>query len=586
MAGPQGASTARFVVISPDGFGGAAVAALFATAGYPARHHLNGRLADGIAHGLAAGRPPLDRWPEARLFAGLYHLDSFAREPLEIWRDIEALDHALRGAVFILLTRDPVAWSMARLAASDGSRAQTFAHWLRVPISDLPRLWQQGWRDHLRRVSRHFGDDPRLIRINTDAEPPAALIDKLRPWIDLTAARPPAGWRKAVDPMAALAALDRLPADAAPAILRHQPRDDGFVADVAGFCLRGIAPGDGDLRAVSPHYGHWDGGDRVTGRNGKPRPVAIGRSLIDGQPRAYPEPGHLKIERLAGVINDVIALGRRDPVHVDMEDSRWMGSPQGDPLGRPVLVHNRRQGAVNPVLWPLPGYHDLGSPGFARPDCPDPIPFRDKADRLVWRGNLSGSVRRCDRVKPGRASHAVLADLAKAGDDPARRDAVWQELRQVSRLRFVRRFIGHPDFDLGIALSWGLLDFARDPLIAPFLRPRVDRAYFHGFRYQLCLTGYDHGSNFLGAINSQSVLLAEDDGWEVFYSGRFQPWKHFIPVARYCDDVEDKLAWARANNDACIAMSAAARAEVAKLSDKPMRDAILNLILDGLAQGG
>ena len=120
-----------------------------------------------------------------------------------------------------------------------------------------------------------------------------------------------------------------------------------------------------------------------------------------------------KLIRAEGVINDILALDRRDPVWIDMEDSRWFGSPQGAPLDRPVLCHNRRAGAVNAVLWPLPDQHAIGLPGFdpAAPD--DDIPWEDKQDRLVWRGMISGSEMR-DGVKPGPASHVWLQRLAQA----------------------------------------------------------------------------------------------------------------------------------------------------------------------------
>jgi len=113
--------------------------------------------------------------------------------------------------------------------------------------------------------------------------------------------------------------------------------------------------------------------------------------------------------------------------------------------------------------------------------------------------------------------------------------------------------------------------------------PRVGPSTFRRFRYQLCLTGYDHGSNFISAIDSNSVLLAEDDGWQVFYSDRFKPWRHFIPVARHAADIEEKLAWARAHPAECKAMSRAARAEAAHLRDPAARQALMRLILDGLA---
>ena len=258
---------------------------------------------------------------------------------------------------------------------------------------------------------------------------------------------------------------------------------------------------------------------------------------------------------------------------------------QGGALAAPVLCHNRRAGARNAVLWPLPDQHSIGLPGFDPDAAPDPIPWEDKLDQVVWRGMISGS-EMTGGIRPRAASHAILRDLAAGSDDPERRQAAWDRLCNTNRLAFVRQWWGHPDFDLGVVMAWRFRDFARDPLIAPYCTPRQDRAFFHRFRYQLCLSGYDHGSNFMGAIDAQSVLLAEDDGWEVFYSGRFQPWKHYIPLERYCGDIDEKLAWARRNPQQCKAMSAAARHEAALLRKPATRRAIMARILDGLAAAG
>jgi hypothetical protein len=187
-----------------------------------------------------------------------------------------------------------------------------------------------------------------------------------------------------------------------------------------------------------------------------------------------------------------------------------------------------------------------------------------------------------DGVKPGPASHVWLQRLAQAAT-PADREAAWQGLCRTNRMAFVRRFHDHPDFDVGIVMAHGFRQHADDPLIAPYCRPRMGPRDFRAYRYQLCLSGYDHGSNFISGLDQNGVLLAEDDGWQVFYSGRFRPWEHFIPVARHLTDLEDKLAWARAHPDACRAMSRAARAEAAHLRDPAARADLMRLILDGLA---
>lgn len=324
----------------------------------------------------------------------------------------------------------------------------------------------------------------------------------------------------------------------------------------------------------------------MRGRDGGPRPIRVGPQ--PGQPHHIAvarSDAPFKLRRAEAVLNDILRLGRRDPVAIDMEDLRWMGSAQGQPLGQPVLCHNRREGARNVVLWPLPGQYGPGFPGFDRAGRADPIPFDHKQDRLVWRGMISGS-ERTDRVRPGPASHVLLRELAEAGDDPQARDAVWQRLARTSRLAVVRRWFGHEDFDLGVVMAWGFRGFARDPLLAPYCTDRQGPEFFHRFRYQLCMTGYDLGSNFMPMINSRSVLLKEEDGWEAFFSGRFKPWKHYIPLQRYCDDLPEKMAWARENPRECKEMSRAARLEAARFSDPALIRQIMTRILDGLAAAG
>lgn len=91
---------------------------------------------------------------------------------------------------------------------------------------------------------------------------------------------------------------------------------------------------------------------------------------------------------------------------------------------------------------------------------------------------ISGSRMR-DGVKPGPASHIYLTQLAAAPDEAARQ-AIWAELSQTSRLAFVRRWIDHPDFDLGVVMAWGFREFARDPLLAPIASRAGARLSFVG----------------------------------------------------------------------------------------------------------
>ncbi|QBX33555.1 hypothetical protein E4191_01585 [Paracoccus liaowanqingii] len=563
--------------IGPDGPVDRALARLFRANGHVAVCHEGGRLASDILYAMGQGTAPLTDWPQARLVAGLFRHKPLWRPPLEAWRCAAFLRDRLPHALFLLTVPPVEPWSLTRVG-SDALACHAFDQAHRpdpLPPVALPALWQEQLQDHLDRMQELFADDPRLIVVDLATCPPADLAARLEGVLPLPKV-PAARWPDPAPPASGarlMALFDRPDPPSAP---------PGWAEDVARFCLSGLDPqAPGGIAGLSPLACHWDG-QQVRTRGGALRQFT--EVAPPGQPplALAREGRHFKLVRAEGVLNDILRLERRDPVWIDMEDSRWFGSPQGEPLDRPVLCHNRRAGAVNAVLWPLPDQHAIGLPGFDPASPPDDIPFDEKEDRLVWRGMISGS-EMSPGVRPRSASHSWLARLSEAAT-PEAREAAWDGLCRTNRMDFIRRFQGHPDMDVGIVMAHAFRAYAQDPLLAPYCRPRMTRAQMRRFRYQLCLTGYDHGSNFIPALDSHSVLLAEDDGWQVFYSGRFRPWQHFIPVARHLTDLEEKLAWARAHPDDCRAMSQAARTEAAHLRDPTARVRLMQLILDGLAQ--
>lgn len=576
----------RIFHISPDLCGGERLVEMFEASGHRAVFHQKGRIAADITYQRARWRAPLAGWPHARLFSGLFRIGPPGRPPLEAWRDFAYLRQYFTDAVFILTTRDVNAWLLDRMAAEGGATARAYAVHLGLPEDELPEHWAVDWFDHQRAVTEFFGEDPRLVRIDLDRETPQDAAERLSPFIELRTSGSDRRWHPATrgrieDQL--MAVFDHA------AIREPQPDDEAYIRDVAGFCLRGLSV-DADVatdtvvpKGVSQFYCAWDGARRVTGPDGEPQPIALAPAAGRGTDIAITEPGaHFKLARAEQVINEILRLGRRDPVRIDMEDSRWIGSDHGETLERPVICHNRRADARNVVLWPLPGSHDIGQPGLETTGCTDRIPFDDKLDRVVWRGMISGSEMR-ETVRQGPAAHVFLRQMIEAETGSTAHDDAWEALSRTNRLAFIRKWFGHPDFDLGVVLAWGFRELAKDPLLAPLCTLRQPPAFFHRYRYHLCLAGYDHASNFLSAINSQSVLLKEQDGWEVYYSGRFKPWKHFIPLARFGADVAEKLAWARENPNECKRMSRAASDEALRLADPLLRRAILARILDGLA---
>lgn len=279
------------------------------------------------------------------------------------------------------------------------------------------------------------------------------------------------------------------------------------------------------------------------------------------------------------MLNQITGLGRAGDTDIDLQDARPIGSSPAKTPARPILTYCRHEGAVQSVLWPLPGYHTPFDPGFPGGAPPDDLRFEDKLDRIAWRGNLAGPEQPTtgERARP---AHFAIRDILAAAPDA--RAAHWARAFTITRFATLIRHRDDPDTDFGFAPSRVLDPAAHLPELAPFMRPRQDIGWFRRHRYVLSMGGTDVGSNFLMAANSRSVVLKEEEGWEVFYTGLFRPWEHYIPLARGCADLDEKLDWARANPGKCKRMSRAARAACALLADAAMRAEVLNGVLDGL----
>lgn len=564
-----------FFHISPDHCGEADLAKLFQVNGLNAVCYEKGELAEDLFWSKATDGVPFASWPKARLLTGLYRYKPSWRPPLEGWRQFAFIDRLFPNAQFILTKRDTDGWLFDRLTADKGLMASSYKAHLDVDDLTLAEIWEQDWLSHVKAVNDYFKDSPRLIQVDMASETPLDLGERIKALLGLDEISGPRRWEKTKQHDGLLDILDDTP-DAA------SPDEPAFAKDVAGFCLRGIEPHpEGGLRGVSDWFCLWDGDTKFVDPNGTPHPLKLVQTSGQGPDYVLSPAGPFtKGHRTEAVINDFLRLDRRMEVAIDMQDARWCGRQEAQPLCRPIIAYNRREGASNMVLWPLHEMHGPGNPGFTV-GTTDKIPFDEKRDEIVWRGMISG-FEALEGDKKGVSSMVSLRQLEEAGDDQDAREEAWQNLCRTSRMSVIRQWFGKPGFDLAIVMAWAFRRFAQDSLLAPYCDTRRALPFFHKFRYQLSLAGHDTGSNFIPMINSQSVLLKEEDGWEVYYSGRFKPWRHYIPLERNCGDLADKLDWARHHPKECKEMSLLAREEVARFANPHLHRKIKEHILDGL----
>lgn len=548
--------------------GAALLAALFEANGHLWRHHMSGKLAQNVAYAQATDTPALASWPKAIGFSGFYHMHRRHLPHLRVQDLFRTLQAQFPDAYFIHTHRAPADWVAARFWADNGNHRTVSAWHAGVSDTDLPAYWINEQAAHAAQCAAYFDGNTRFLDFNTTSEG----LEKVKGFLksDYTLDMPETlpGLAVTADSINAVVTF----IDQAAVPTNSRSTDITFTTQVTDFCMQNQGL-KGVQKTLSRSAVVWNENDTITGHDGTAADI-----VRAGHTFLMPPGGD---ERVQGTLNELVAHGARPPLHIDMLDARFMGADGRRTAPRKTIVYNRRVGAKNLTLWPLPGYHTLAPRGAVGGFAIDTVPFESKLDRCVWLGNMTG------RMSPvlapeGRARHGVYHIRDRAlGPDPDWADII-ADLDCVPRYRTVKTLRDNPDFEVGFVLRPKWKPLSNTPAFKGLCDPKQDRTWFHRFRYILSLAGNDTGSNFLSAASSSALILKEEDGWELYYTKAFKPWVHYVPLREGATDIEEKLAWARGHPDECAAMIQAATDLYDQFANPDNRAAILHGIAEQL----
>lgn len=282
-------------------------------------------------------------------------------------------------------------------------------------------------------------------------------------------------------------------------------------------------------------------------------------------------------EKPQGALRALLAAGMRFDAIIDMQDRRLRNLALPDGSVFPTFCFNRETGSDQRILWPLPLYHDLGTPGFLGPSDWTLVPWKEKVDRLVWRGIHGG--RPDIHGDPRREGMRLKPLLRKYDQGDASLEEVTQLLEYFPRHRIVQRYIDDPRFDLGFTGSIQDIPLENYAFMRPLIRPRMTQQEMLKFKYLLVLRGGDVGSSFYWTMNSGSLGLVMEGYFESFASGHFRPWEHFVPFKADLSDLEERLEWCRAHDADCAEMARRAKDMCRWLARGDLRDEIAREIV-------
>lgn len=164
----------------------------------------------------------------------------------------------------------------------------------------------------------------------------------------------------------------------------------------------------------------------------------------------------------------------------------------------------------------------------------DRLGFREKADRVIFRGKIR---------------HSRL------------------------RTRFMETFFGHPMFDVGVV---GRNEGCPEAWMAA---KKTLREHL-GYKFIVALEGNDVASNLKWVMSSNSLALMTRPTCETwFMEGRLQPGVHYVEVKEDFSDVLEKVNYYIAHPDEAEAIVRNAHAYIAQFRDERREDLIQLMVL-------
>lgn len=224
-------------------------------------------------------------------------------------------------------------------------------------------------------------------------------------------------------------------------------------------------------------------------------------------------------------------------------------------VNKPIIVYNR------------PVYDDCGGILFAidrNPtknlfdDLNDPHDWSKKDNKIFWRGQLSGFLKKTD---PPFSDQICTVNL-------------WQNLEndldKCLRVNFVKKHgkshdIRFSSFD--VEKKWVTsrnlpLLTKNKKILKQFIRKHkyaiADKVPFTDFlkhKYLLDLDGSNAPGSTINILKSNSVMLRPIPVWETIIFMDLKPWVHYVPIEYDASDLNEKLKWCENNDAECKQIS-------------------------------
>lgn len=251
----------------------------------------------------------------------------------------------------------------------------------------------------------------------------------------------------------------------------------------------------------------------------------------------------------------------------------WNFNERTSDDGFPIIQFVRHKNDSKAVLFPLDyKYMGVGSGNLPLSVDKHDIPFERKRDEAIWRGRLSGTIRRFGRTK--HAEH--LKNEIQSAKSEEEINRVITDNLHYPRLLLCRLYNNHPEIDVGITgpgdLHLGNSSLGRgDSPLRLLLGHKRTLGEQLQYKYIICMPGNDFPSGLYWALTSNSVVLMPDPSWRTPLDFGLVAWEHFVPISDDLSNIPQMMSWCRSNEKEAIEITKRAKDYCRSLCDINLR---------------
>ena len=209
----------------------------------------------------------------------------------------------------------------------------------------------------------------------------------------------------------------------------------------------------------------------------------------------------------------------------------------------PFMVFNRHINIKsNCILFPIKGYQNFGCENFKYYNN---TLWKDKINKLIYRGSPTGSLYLNNCIHFTSTIKSLNKKLKQDINNKTDNNYFEFIYNNFPRFKFTYKFHNNNLINAGLTLN-----ILKEKIYnyEYLYKDRIEIEDMLKFKYHILIDGNDWASSLSWVLLNDCVAFMPEITYESIFTINLVPWKHYVPIRRDFEDLEEKIKY-MINND-------------------------------------